>query len=108
MKKILVVDDAPDWINTHTFALKYHFGKKVKIDSANNWLGLYSTKDKIISSGLWQVNKLEFEQLYKNDLYYIKKFALNNLKVLNNLRLMLFTVFFPIIFLTIPLQLNSL
>jgi CheY-like chemotaxis protein len=36
MKKILVVDDSPDWINAHTFALKYHLGKKVKIDSANS------------------------------------------------------------------------
>lgn len=36
MKKILVVDDSPDWRNTHIFALKYHFGKNVEIDSANS------------------------------------------------------------------------
>ncbi|MEI8389573.1 MAG: response regulator [bacterium] len=36
MKKILVVDDSPDWRNTHIFALKYHFGKNVEIHSANS------------------------------------------------------------------------
>lgn len=36
MKKILVVDDSPDWINTHIFALKYHFGKNVEINIASS------------------------------------------------------------------------
>lgn len=36
MKKILVVDDTPHWINTHLFALKYHFDKNIEIDSANS------------------------------------------------------------------------
>ena len=36
MKKILVVDDSPYWRNTHIFALKYHFGKIVEIDSASS------------------------------------------------------------------------
>lgn len=36
MKRILVVDDSPDWRNTHIFALKYHFGKNVVIDSASS------------------------------------------------------------------------
>ena len=36
MKKILIVDDSPDWRNTHIFALKYHFGKNAEIDSANS------------------------------------------------------------------------
>ncbi|MDD3012390.1 MAG: hypothetical protein PHC34_01640 [Candidatus Gastranaerophilales bacterium] len=35
-KRILVVDDSANWIKTHTFALKYHFGEKVKIDCANS------------------------------------------------------------------------
>ena len=41
MKKILIVDDSPDWINTHTFALKYHLGNQIEIDSVTSAKGGY-------------------------------------------------------------------
>ena len=41
MKKILIVDDSPDWINTHTFALNYHLGNQIEIDSATSAKGGY-------------------------------------------------------------------
>ncbi|MDD3014384.1 MAG: hypothetical protein PHC34_11835 [Candidatus Gastranaerophilales bacterium] len=39
---------------------------------SQSWFGLYSPKDKIRSSGLWLVNKLDSTQLCKADLEHIK------------------------------------
>lgn len=36
MKKILIVDDSPQWISTHQFALQYHLGKSLNLDIANS------------------------------------------------------------------------
>lgn len=44
--------------------------------ASKNWLGLFSTKDKIRESGLWLVNELYKEPLNKEEMEELEKFIL--------------------------------
>lgn len=47
--------------------------KSNKLKTSKNWLGNYSTKDKIRRSGLWQVNELYKEALTKQEFETLKQ-----------------------------------
>ena len=47
--------------------------KSVELEPSKNWLGNYSTKDKIKTVGLWQVNELFKSSLTEHEFEELKK-----------------------------------
>jgi hypothetical protein len=55
------------------FDLWCQFEKSDELKPSKNWLGNYSTKDKIRRSGLWQVNELYKEALTEQEFETLKQ-----------------------------------
>jgi len=86
MKKILIVDDSPKWVQYHEFALKQIFADNAVIDSANSagegvekiTLNLDAPYDIILTdmqmesdylpllAGEWFIKQIKFFKEYKN------------------------------------------
>jgi hypothetical protein len=57
--------------------------KSRELEPSKNWLGNYSTKDKIKTFGLWQVNELFNASLTEKELEELKNIILKNGKIPN-------------------------